>query len=208
VSLLRKSTPAPEPEPAAAVETSGPGGSVTKGRPTPKRRDVAPKRQPVSAPRTTKEANQLRKQNIAAGRSTSTGGGGRAGMSTKEFREAMRRGDESVLPRRDKGQVRKLARNYVDTHFLFSNFLLLMFPLLLLTGQIPNHLGTYLTIGFFVLFAIEWLWVGRRIHSLAVARFGEVVDKPWVLGLYAGQRAFMPRRWRQPAATLKRGDPL
>jgi hypothetical protein len=201
VSLLRKSTtPAPDPDPVPEIEVA-----AGKGRPTPKRRDVAPKRQPVSAPRTTKEANQLRKQQAAQGRPARSGSSA-SKMSTREYREALRRGDESVLPRRDKGPVRKLARDWVDTRLMASNFLLLALPLLLLTGYIPAHLGQYITIALFAIFAIEWLWAGRRIHALATSRFETVNDKSWVLGLYAGQRAFMPRRWRSPQANLGRGD--
>ena len=51
-------------------------------------------------------------------------------------------------------------------------------------------------------------WVGRRIHAIALSRFGTVKEKAWVLGLYAGQRAFMPRRWRAPQSTLRPGDPF
>jgi hypothetical protein len=190
------------------VDTDAPAGSATKGRPTPKRRDVAPKRQPVSAPRTSKEANQLRKQQApqaARGRGAAPGG---KKLTTREYREALRRGDESVLPRKDKGPVRKLTRDWVDTHLLFSNFLLLALPLLLFTSYIPDRIGQYVTIGLFVLFALEWLWIGRRVHNLASSRFDKVIDKPWVLGLYAGQRAFLPRRWRAPQATLRRGDKI
>jgi hypothetical protein len=188
------------------ADADAPSGSATKGRPTPKRRDVAPKRQPVSAPRTSKEANQLRKQQApqaARGRGAAPSG---KKLTTREYREALRRGDESVLPRKDKGPVRKLTRDWVDSHLLFSNFLLLALPLLLFTSYIPDRIGQYVTIGLFVLFAIEWLWIGRRVHALASTRFDKVVDKPWVLGLYAGQRAFLPRRWRAPQATVRRGD--
>jgi Protein of unknown function (DUF3043) len=200
VSLLRKSTPAPEPEPEPVVEAV-----AGKGRPTPKRRDIAPKRQPMSAPRTTKEANRLRKQQSAEARKNPSSA---KALSTREYREALRRGDESVLPRRDKGPVRRLARDWVDTHHMASNYLLLAFPLLLFAGYIPNHLGTFVTIGIFVLFAVEWLWTGRRIHALAVSRFDTVTEKAWVLGMYAGQRSFLPRRWRAPQATLRRGDKI
>jgi hypothetical protein len=198
VKLLRKSNPAPEPAPTPIID-SGAG----KGRPTPKRRDTAPKRQPISAPRTAKEANQLRKQQATSSKTSAA-----KAMSTREYREALRRGDESVLPRRDKGPVRKLARDYVDTHWMFSNYLLLVFPLLLVAGYIPAHLGTYLTVGLFAIFAIEWMWVGRKIYTLATSRHDTVTDKGWVLGLYAGQRAFMPRRWRSPQATVRRGDAI
>ncbi|HEY2298214.1 MAG TPA: DUF3043 domain-containing protein, partial [Jatrophihabitans sp.] len=195
MSLLRKPSSAPEPTPEPVVEPV-----AGKGRATPKRRDTAPKRQPMTAPRTSKEAAQLRKQQATQTRNAPAA----AKMGTREYREALKRGDESVLSRRDTGPVRRLARNWVDTHHLASNYLLLVFPLLLFAGSIPDHLGTYFTIGLVVIFAVEWLWVGRRIHALAVSRFDQVTEKPWVLGLYAGQRAFLPRKWRSPGATVRR----
>jgi hypothetical protein len=206
VKLRRSSSePTPAIDADVAVETL-PG----KGRPTPKRRDTAPKRQPMSAPRTTKEANRQRKQLDAQRPKTAGAGASSAtqGRSSRELREAMKRGEEGALPRRDKGPVRRLARDWVDTHFMASNYLLLVFPLLLFAGSIPNRIGTYLTIGLFVLFALEWVWTGRRIHALALSRFGKVTEKPWVLGMYAAQRSFMPRRWRMPQATLRRGDTI
>ncbi len=195
---MRKSTPAPEPEPAPEIEAV-----VGKGRPTPKRRDSAPKRQPMSAPRTAKEANRLRKQQSAEVRRNPNSA---KAVSTREQREAMRNGEEWALLKRDKGPVRRLARDWVDTHRMASNFLLLAFPLLLFAGYLPAHVGTFVTIGLFVLFAVEWVWTGNRIHKIAVERFGNVAEKSWVLGLYAGQRSFLPRRRRQPKATLRPGD--
>jgi hypothetical protein len=194
----------------AEVEVSSPPPDVVgKGRPTPKRRDTAPKRQPLAAPRTTKEANRWRKQQNS---NTQVRKGPSAGkpLSGREYREALRRGDESVLPKRDKGEVRRLARDWVDTRRMASNYLLLAFPRLLFSSEVklPYRIGTYVTVAVFVLFFCEWTWAGRRIHALAVSRFGTVRDKPFALGLYAGQRSFMPRRWRAPAATLKPGDPL
>jgi hypothetical protein len=207
MKLSRRSSPEPEVTPVEDTGLSAGG----KGRPTPKRRDVAPKRQPMSAPRTTKEANRQRKEQTAQAKRSPNSVKPNAinqKLSTREFRQRMREGDESVLPKRDKGPVRKLARDWVDTHFMISNFLLLTFPLLLFAGAIPNRLGTYVTIAAFVAFALEWVLTGQRIHALAVKRFGKVTDKPWVLGLYAGQRAFMPRRWRVPGSSLRHGDPF
>ncbi len=203
MSLLRKPSPAPDPTPESVAETVA-EPIAGKGRATPKRRDSAPKRQPMTAPRTSKEAAQLRKQQATQTRNAPA----TAKMGTREYREALKRGDESVLSRRDKGPVRRLARNWVDTHHMASNYLLLAFPLLLFAGALPAHLGTYVTIGLFVIFAVEWMWAGRRIHAIAVSRFDHVAEKPWVLGLYAGQRAFLPRKWRSPGATVRRGEPI
>jgi len=200
VKLQRKGNPVTEP--VAPTEAPRPGA---KGRPTPKRREAAPKRQPLAAPRTTKEASRWRKQ-----QNTQTRKGPAAGkpMSTQEYRAAMRRGDEAVLTRRDKGPVRKLARDWVDSHIMLSNYLLLAFPLLIFAGALPDRIGTFALLFVFGLFGVEWLWTGRRIHALATSRMDRVADKPWVLGLYAGQRAFLPRRFRTPEAKVKRGDTI
>jgi hypothetical protein len=206
VKLQRKGSRAAEivPEPVMADELAN-AGNVGKGRPTPKRREAAPKRQPVAAPRTAKEANRWRKEQNAQARKNPSSA---KALSTKEFRAAMRRGDESVLPRRDKGPVRKLTRDWVDTHRMASNYLLLVFPLLLFAGVLPNGIGTIITLAMFALFLLEWMWAGRRVHALAVERFGSVNEKAWVLGLYAGQRSFMPRRFRSPEAVLRPGDAI
>ncbi len=201
MKLQRKGTTAIEPvapEPAAEV--------VGKGRATPKRRDTAPKKQPIAAPRTTKEANRLRKQQSAQARKRPAGG---KAMNTREVRAAMKRGDESVLLRRDKGPVRRLARDWTDSHRLASNYLLIALPVVFVGGNLlRSHLATYLTLAVFLLFAVEWFWAGRRIHTLASARFERVSDKAWVLGFYAGQRAMMPRRWRTPEPKVSPGDKI
>lgn len=191
--------------PAEVAEPTLPAEALGKGRPTPKRRDSTPKRQPIAAPRTTKEANRWRKQQSAQVRKGPTT---TKQLSGREYREALRRGDESVLPRRDKGDVRRLARDWVDSRRMASNYLLLAFPLILLASsyKLPHGLSTYLTVAIMVLFFCEWTYAGRRIHAIAVSRFDNVTDRPLSLALYAGQRAFLPRRWRAPAATLRPGD--
>lgn len=186
------------PEPTAEV--------AGKGRATPKRREAAPKRQPIAAPRTPKEATQWRKQQRTQVRK---GPSGAKPLSTKEYRAAIRRGDESVLTRRDKGPVRKLARDWVDTHRMASNYLFpVILVLLLVSFRLPRVLGNYLPILVFALFIVEWLWAGRQIHNLAASRHANNLDKAWVLGMYAGQRAFLPRRYRSPQAKLRPGDAI
>jgi hypothetical protein len=175
---------------------------VGKGRPTPKRRDTTPQRGPVSAPKTRKEATRWQKQQNTRG---STGSGGKK-MSNQAFREALRRGDPAALPKRDQGPVRKIARDWVDSHRMLSNYLLVLFPLMVVGYFIP-----YLNIAVIaLLFAIviEWYMTGRRIRAFAVSRLDSVREGTWSLGFYAGSRSYMPRRWRMPAPQVQVGDPI
>jgi Protein of unknown function (DUF3043) len=124
-----------------------------------------------------------------------------------ETRAAMRRGDPSALPRRDQGPERKLARNWVDSKWMLSNYLLLLFPLMIISIQVPAL--NFLVLAVFLAVLGEWYITGRRIKALAAQRGMEASRSgPFGLGFYAGSRAYMPRRWRMPAPQVQRGDPI
>jgi hypothetical protein len=119
----------------------------------------------------------------------------------------MRRGDPSALPRRDQGPERKLARNWVDSKWMLSNYLLLLFPLMIISIQVPAL--NFLVLAVFLAVLGEWYITGRRIKALAAQRGMEASRSgPFGLGFYAGSRAYMPRRWRMPAPQVQRGDPI
>jgi hypothetical protein len=176
----------------------------TKGRPTPKRRDSTVQRGPVSAPKTRKEAYARQKKQAKeakVARRTPT-----AKMTPQQRREALRRGDPAFLPRRDQGATRKLARDYVDSHRMFSNFLLLLFPLMIVSYLIPYI--QFLVIFIFLALIVEWYLVGRRVRKLAIDRHGKAEGGAMSIGFYAGSRAYLPRRWRLPAPQKSLGDPV
>jgi hypothetical protein len=190
----------PDVEPEAVVDDAV---DLRKGRPTPKRRDSQGKRGPVSAPRTRKEAyarqKQLTKQQKTA-RSTAKP------RTVAEQRAALKRGDPSALPRRDQGTTRKLARDYVDSKRMLSNYLLLLFPVMIAGVALPQ-LQLVVLIVFFALL-IEWYIVGKRIRAMALERHGEAQGGNMTIGFYAGSRAYLPRRWRLPGPQVERGDPI
>jgi hypothetical protein len=200
VKLLRRRSVAPEPESAAEEPT--PDVVLGKGRPTPKRRDTTPQRGPVSAPRSRKEAAQWQKQQSS--RSRASGRGGK--LSGQAYREALRRGDPDALPKRDQGPVRKLARDWVDSRRMLSNFMLVLFPLLVVGYFIPYlNMAVF---GLLLVIVVEWYLAGRRIRALAASRNNDVREGPWQLGFYAGSRAYMPRRWRMPSPQVRVGDSI
>ena len=174
-----------------------------KGRPTPKRRESQGRRGPVTAPRTRKEAYARQRQMAKEQRSTRAAAKPR---TVAEQRAALRAGDPSVLPRRDQGKTRKLARDYVDSHRMLSNYLLWLFPVMIVGVILPAVQIVVLVV--FVALLFEWWLTGRRIRALAMERFGETQGNNLSIGFYAGTRAYLPRRWRLPAPQVERGEPI
>ena len=132
-----------------------------KGRPTPKRRTNSVP--PPPAPRTRKEAAAWQKQQGSKAKVA-----GQKKLNSTEYREAMKSGDPRVLPRREQGPVRALARDYVDSHRMASNYLLLLFPLMFV-GYTLRPLQ-YVTLLLFALLLLEWMYTGSRIRKLARSR--------------------------------------
>jgi len=181
-----------------------PTAATGKGRPTPKRRDSVVQRGPVSAPKTRKEAYARQKQQAKAGktsRAIST-----AKVTPQQRREALRRGDPASLPRRDQGATRKLARDYVDSHRMFSNYLLFLFPLMIVSYLIPAM--QFVVFFVFLALIVEWYATGRRVRRMVVGRDGTAQGSAMSIGFYAGSRAYLPRRWRLPAPQKALGDSI
>ena len=178
-----------------------------KGRPTPKRRDTVGVRGPVTAPKTRKEAYARQREQAKAARRVTKQGPGSSTMTVAERRAALRNGD--MLSKRDQGVTRKIARDYVDSRRLISNYLLLLFPLLILGPLIPGlAILQVVTLGLFVIVIGEWFVIGRRIRRLSMERHDEAQGSDFMIGFYAGSRAYLPRRWRMPAAQVSRGDEI
>jgi hypothetical protein len=200
VNLLRRKTPDGAVEtavPADIDDSSDPSAHAKKGRPTPKRRTNSAPVPP--APRNRKEAMAWQKQQGARAKVA-----GQKKMTTTEYRQAMKAGDPRVLPRRDAGPVRALARDYVDSRRMASNFLLLLFPLMFV-GYIIRPLQI-ITLALFFLLLVEWVITGTRLRKMARERGLDTRESAVSLGFYAGSRAYFPRSWRRPAPKVNVGD--
>lgn len=194
----RKDEPAVDtaPEDAAAPGTG-------KGRPTPKRRDVAPgRRGPVAPPpmtrreayRRMREKNSTRRQ--AAREQVRGGGGGGSG--------------ERQLPARDRGPERALVRDIVDSRrnigSIFLFVAVLVFVGYLLPSSAARAWAVSLWMAVFLMIIVDSFVLARRIKSIARERFPEA--KPRGLTWYGIQRSTMIRRWRLPKARVKVGDKI
>ncbi|MEU8796697.1 DUF3043 domain-containing protein [Spirillospora sp. NPDC048819] len=178
--------------PANPPQVVKPGG---KGRPTPKRAEAEKRRrQPITAPATRKEAYKKLREKQAADRA--------------KVRAGMAKGSEEHLLKRDKGPVRKLARNYVDSRRTVGSYLMYGMFAIVLLSMLPIPVARLL-----VLFAppvlllavfAEGIMLSRGIKRLAAERYPEENAKG--VGMYAAMRAMQIRRLRIPNPQLKVGE--
>jgi Protein of unknown function (DUF3043) len=178
------------------------GYTAPKDKPTPKRSDAAAnRRQPYKAPADRKEAaKQLRSQ----GRSQ--GGVGRE--DRQEKMAAMRRGEEWALPPKDRGPVRKLARDVVDSRRSVSEYY--MYSIILIIGLIfvpaaRVALDFVLLVIIMVLVA-EGYYVNKKVKRLAAERYPGKSTRG--AGLYAAMRGTQLRKLRVPQPAVNRGDEI
>ncbi|SDR07741.1 DUF3043 domain-containing protein [Thermostaphylospora chromogena] len=175
-----------------------------KGRPTPKRRDAeGRRRRPVTAPANRKEAYRLQRERLAAERARA--------------REGMLRGEERYLPIRDRGPVRKFARDWVDSRRIVSEYFLPFSVVILLATWIPlppePRAVVYtlvLGVGWPIMMAsvlLSSVWVAWKVKKLAAEKFpGESLRG---VGFYAAMRALQIRKLRfPPPRFLPGGKPV
>jgi Protein of unknown function (DUF3043) len=145
-----------KPEPASR--------QASKGRATPKRSEVERRRrEPYTPP-----AGD-RKQAAAQKRE-------RRSAETKRRTEAMRRGEEWAIPPKDRGPVRALARDYVDSrriivseYILFGIFILI-FALFFLDKTKHSDLILYIELLIVGIVVLEAAYHGLIVSRLAKQR--------------------------------------
>jgi hypothetical protein len=192
-----------------AVGVANPGDPLgtavaapTKGKATPKRREAEAARKVSAIGATGRSA-----------RGAGTRGTGKGGRLTPEQarlrREAMRRGDDSALPLRDRGPARRYARDYVDSR---RNVLGLFVPVavpVILLGFVFPHVKVVVLITTFALYAyilgsvFDSILMARAIRQQVAVRFPNEPTRG--IGLYAAMRALQFRRMRMPGARVARG---
>lgn len=178
--------------PANPPQVVKPGG---KGRPTPKRKEAEQRRrQPITAPATRKEAYKKMREKQATDRA--------------KVRAGMAKGSEEHLLKRDKGPVRRLARNYVDSRRTVGSYLMYGMFAIVLLSMLPIPVARLLVLFappvlLLVVFA-EGILLSRGIKRLAAERHPEENAKG--VGMYAAMRAMQIRRLRIPNPQLKVGE--
>jgi hypothetical protein len=166
-----------------------------KGRPTPKRKEAEAARKVSSlAPASTKAEKARAKEAARAARIAQ--------------RAAYLRGDESALPLRDKGPVKKFVRNYVDSRRSIGEYFLPIIFFVLILTLIPSkvfQLGSIL-IMYSVLFTsvVDGFFLSRKLKKVVIEKFPDAELKG--IGMYGWLRSTQMRRMRTPKPAIKRGE--
>ena len=168
-----------------------------KGKPTPKRSEAERRRrQPFTAPKDRKEAarGQRSRDRDERGRRL----------------EAVRRGEDWALPARDRGPVKALARDFVDSRRRFSEFymygLVVLLVLLFIRVPIVQTLVPALVIVAVLVMIVEGIFIGRKVRAIAAERLpGQSTSG---VAMYSAMRALQIRRLRMPKPRVKIGDAI
>ena len=169
-----------------------------KGRPTPTRKEAeAAAKARAKPPRTRREMAQRQRQMRIE--------------SSQKVREAMKTGDESYLPLRDRGPVRRFVRDFVDHRLNISELLapLLIIILILSTGILgaaSTAIANTLWMCTILLTVIDVFMLRYRVRKAVRERFPDAELKG--LTFYAVMRAVNMRFLRLPKPQIKIGEPL
>jgi hypothetical protein len=189
-SAAEDAAAAPDADAAAAR----PGTTAAKGRPTPKRSESERRRRPYTAPGDKKEANRQYRD--------------RQRQERARRMQGAQRGEQWALPPRDRGPVKALARDYVDSRRRLSEFymygLLVLLVLLFVRNALVQSIVPLLVLIAVMIMLVEGIFIGRRVRALAEERLpGESTRG---VRLYAAMRALQIRRLRMPKPRIKPGE--
>ncbi|GAA3796809.1 DUF3043 domain-containing protein [Streptomyces chiangmaiensis] len=166
-----------------------------KGRPTPKRSEAQSQRRSVaSTPMTRKDAARRQRDER------------RTAMERQ--RQALAGGDERYLPARDKGPVRKFARDFVDSRFNVAEFFLPLAVIILVLSvvRVPalQNIALLLWLVVIILIVIDSIFSAYRLRKRLGERFPDQNKRGAVP--YALMRSLQMRRLRMPKPQVKRGE--
>ena len=183
-----------------------PAAEAGKGRPTPKR----------------SEAERGRYQPITGSRpSSSRSSRGPAGPRTPEDKqrartdrtrryEAMKEGQEWALNPKDRGPVRALARDYVDSKRRVSEYymyiLLLLVVALFFRSKAAQEFISPLILVLVFIIVVDAQLIKRALNRLVAERLPGQSTRG--LTLYAVMRALQIRRFRIPVPRVHPGDKI
>ena len=170
---------------------------MTKNAPTPKRKDA-------------EKANNV--NSISAPQTKATKGRDKAATKARrlEQRAAFMRGEESALPMRDKGPVKRFIRNYIDSRRNVGEFFLPVVASVLVLSVIHNKFVSLIAI--LLMYAamlytvVSGFFMSRKIRKEVATRFPGESTKG--LGMYGWLRSTQMRRMRAPAPQVQRGEKI
>ncbi|MCD0481716.1 DUF3043 domain-containing protein [Streptacidiphilus sp. ASG 303] len=195
----RRSQDAPAAATALADEQAAQprNPQAPKGRPTPKRSEAqASRRTRTSVPKDRKEAARDARTRMRAER--------------EKQRLALLNGDERALPARDKGPVRRFARDFVDSRFTVAEWFLPFAVVILILSVLRNPALQFVSLLMWLVVIVGIVLDSVR-HAVVLRkqlqqRFPNESHKG--VTAYALMRTLQMRRLRLPKPQVKRGAKL
>jgi Protein of unknown function (DUF3043) len=189
---------AQSPDGPAEIKQPRSPAEAAKGRPTPKRSEAERnRRQPITGSR-----------GPASPRTPEDKAKAKTDRSRKY--EAMKAGEAWALNPRDRGPVRALARDYIDSKRRISEYYMYILVILLIAIFVRNKTAqTYISpliLVLVVIIVIDAQLIRYQLRKLVSARLpGESTRG---LTMYAVMRALQIRRFRVPAPRVHPGDKI
>jgi hypothetical protein len=178
---------------AEPQETRDP--QAPKGRPTPKRSEAQTQRRTLAKPASSRKEAAKRQREAR-----------RTEMARQ--REALAGGDERYLPPRDKGPVRRFARDYVDSRWSVAEFFLPVAVIILALSMVPSiqvkNISLLLWLVMIVMIVLDSIGHGFRLKRALKDRFPDESKRGAVA--YALMRTLQLRRMRLPKPQVERGE--
>lgn len=195
MKFLSRSAPA-EPAPAEPAPTP----TVGKGHPTPSRKEAeAQRKQTLKVSSDPKAAKKEAKA--------------RAAQERQASRAALLAGDESALPPRDSGPVKRFVRDFIDSRWAAAELFMPLALLVLVVGFLPwRSWGLVNAQGY-----VSMLWLVLTLFiivdtTVLMFRMSRELKKQWPEAserkgatLYGLMRVLQIRRLRLPPPRLRRG---
>jgi Protein of unknown function (DUF3043) len=183
-----------------SVTEPEPTSTVGKGHPTPTRKEAeAQRKQTLKVSSDPKAAKKAAKERAAQERAAS--------------RAALLAGDESALPPRDAGPVKRYVRDYIDSRWAAAELFMPLALLVLVVGFLPwRSWGLVNAQGY-----VSMLWLVLTLFILVdttvlLMRMGRELKKQWPADadrkgatFYGLMRVLQIRRLRLPPPRLRRG---
>ena len=172
---------------SSSVVRDEPGG---KGRPTPSRREAeAARKAQLKPPTDRKEAARRQREERA------------------KARHALLEGDERAMPAKDRGPLRRFARDYVDARLNTGELFLPGAFAILILGLVKNpqvqRLSLVLWFALIVTIAVDTIILSTGLKRRARTLFPDESTKG--LTFYAVMRGLQIRRLRVPKPRVRRG---
>jgi hypothetical protein len=193
--------------PVAAESVRVAGGTASKGRPTPKRREAEGRRRgPAPAPpKTQREASKFAKANRPPKEQLRE----QRRKEADQRRAGMARGDDRYLPARDRGPVRAYIRDVVDSrpHLigLFMPLALVVVASVLVPSPAVQQYMSLFSLAMLMVMIAEGVYLGLTTTRKVRERFPNEDVNALGTGWYAFTRASQPRKLRMPKPRVQRG---